>query len=81
MFSQAKIDAVTILSDVLTPETDTNEFVAFTCANANNSNMHLLRMLSNSISLDLSHLGQNVLEEHVRIAIDINRHKEVSMSI
>ena len=57
--SKAKIDAVTILSDVLTPETDTNE------------------MLSNSISLDLSHLGQNVLEEHVRIAIDINRHKEL----
>lgn len=32
-------------------------------------------MLSNSISLDVS--GHNVLEEAVRFAIDINRHKEV----
>lgn len=32
-------------------------------------------MLSNSINLDVS--GQNVLEEAVRFAIDINRHKEV----
>ncbi|KAL3093147.1 hypothetical protein niasHT_022597 [Heterodera trifolii] len=58
--SKAKIDAVTILSDVLTPETDTNE------------------VLSNSISLDLASFSHtNVLEETVRVAIDINRHKEL----
>uniref|UniRef100_A0A914I6C7 Uncharacterized protein n=1 Tax=Globodera rostochiensis TaxID=31243 RepID=A0A914I6C7_GLORO len=58
--SKAKIDAVTILSDVLTPETDTNE------------------VLSNSISLDLANFSHtNVLEETVRVAIDINRHKEL----
>nr|CAD2151110.1 unnamed protein product [Meloidogyne enterolobii] len=58
--SKAKNDAVTILSDVLTPETDTNE------------------VLSNSISLDLAHSGSgNVLEDNIRVAIDINRHKEL----
>uniref|UniRef100_A0A915CZG2 Striatin-interacting protein 1 n=1 Tax=Ditylenchus dipsaci TaxID=166011 RepID=A0A915CZG2_9BILA len=55
--SKAKSDAVTILADVLTPETDTNE------------------MLSNSINLDIS--SHNILEETVRVAIDINRHKEL----
>nr|CAD2129686.1 unnamed protein product [Meloidogyne enterolobii] len=58
--SKAKNDAVTILSDVLTPETDTNE------------------VLSNSISLDFAHLGSgNVLQDNIRVAIDINRHKEL----
>lgn len=38
---------------------------------------YFFRVFSNSISLDLSNLKQNVLEEHIRIAIDINRHKEV----
>ncbi|CAK5053819.1 unnamed protein product [Meloidogyne enterolobii] len=57
---KANNDAVIILSDVLTPETDTNE------------------VLSNSISLDLAHLGSgNVLEDNIRVAIDINRHKEL----
>uniref|UniRef100_A0A914EH44 Uncharacterized protein n=1 Tax=Acrobeloides nanus TaxID=290746 RepID=A0A914EH44_9BILA len=55
--SKAKGDAVSILSDVLTPETDNNE------------------MLSNSINLDTS--NKNVLEDVVRVAIDINRHKEI----
>uniref|UniRef100_A0A915MBP1 Far11/STRP N-terminal domain-containing protein n=1 Tax=Meloidogyne javanica TaxID=6303 RepID=A0A915MBP1_MELJA len=50
---KAKNDAVTILSDVLTPETDTND-------------------------LDFAHLGSgNVLQDNIRVAIDINRHKEV----
>lgn len=58
--SKAMNDAVTILSDVLTPETDTNE------------------VLSNSISFDPAHLGSgNVLEDNIRVAIDINRHKEL----
>jgi len=55
--SKSRGDALSILSDVLTPETDNNE------------------MLSNSINLDAS--TRNVLEEHVRVAIDIARHKEV----
>lgn len=55
--SKSRGDALSILSDVLTPETDNNE------------------MLSNSINLDAS--TRNVLEEHVRVALDIARHKEV----
>ncbi|KAH7698718.1 Protein FARL-11, partial [Aphelenchoides avenae] len=55
--SKAKADTVSILSDVLNPEMDTNE------------------LLTNSINLDVS--MQNALEDTVRIAIDINRHKEI----
>uniref|UniRef100_F1KTD6 Protein FAM40B n=1 Tax=Ascaris suum TaxID=6253 RepID=F1KTD6_ASCSU len=55
--SKAKSDAINILSDVLTPETDNNE------------------VLSNSINFDSS--LTNVLEQSVRIAIDVNRHKEI----
>lgn len=55
--SKAKSDAINILCDVLTPETDNNEF------------------LSNSINFDSS--LSNVLEQSVRIAIDVNRHKEI----
>lgn len=54
---KAKSDAINILSDLLTPETDNNE------------------ILSNSINFESS--LTNVLEHSVRIAIDINRHKEV----
>ncbi|VDM44675.1 unnamed protein product [Toxocara canis] len=54
--SKAKSDAINILSDVLTPETDSSE------------------VLSNSINFDSS--LTNVLEQNVRIAIDVNRHKE-----
>ncbi|VDK53201.1 unnamed protein product [Gongylonema pulchrum] len=55
--SKAKSDAINILSDLLTPETDSNE------------------VLSSSINLDSLH--SNVLEQSVRVAIDINRHKEI----
>ncbi|VDO62475.1 unnamed protein product [Heligmosomoides polygyrus] len=54
---QAKNDALNILVDVLTPETDGCD------------------ILSNSISLD--HSTSSPLEESVRLAIDINRHKEI----
>ncbi|VDK70322.1 unnamed protein product, partial [Onchocerca ochengi] len=55
--SKAKSEAINILSDVLTPETDNNE------------------ILSNSVSFDSS--LSNILEQSVRIAIDVNRHKEI----
>ncbi|CAJ0586092.1 unnamed protein product, partial [Mesorhabditis spiculigera] len=54
---QAKNEAVNIMCDVLTPETDTAD------------------VLSSSMSLDRS--GTNPLEESVRLAIDIHRHKEI----
>lgn len=57
---QAKSEAINILSDVLTPETDSSE------------------ILSSSINFDSSH--SNVLEQNVRVAIDVNRHKEVKFS-
>lgn len=34
-------------------------------------------MLSNSLNLDVSATSSNLLEEAVRLAIDINRHKEI----
>ncbi|KHJ90882.1 hypothetical protein OESDEN_09262, partial [Oesophagostomum dentatum] len=55
--NKAKNDALNILVDVLTPETDGSD------------------VLSNSISLD--HSTSSPLEESVRLAIDINRHKEI----
>ncbi|KAL3995626.1 hypothetical protein ACH3XW_26620 [Acanthocheilonema viteae] len=55
--SKAKSEAINILSDVLTPETDNNE------------------ILSNSVNFDNS--LSNILEQSVRIAIDVNRHKEI----
>ncbi|VDK81481.1 unnamed protein product [Litomosoides sigmodontis] len=55
--SKAKSEAINILSDVLTPETDNNE------------------ILSNSVNFDSSF--SNILEQSVRIAIDVNRHKEI----
>ncbi|ETN85180.1 LAO/AO transport system ATPase [Necator americanus] len=55
--NKAKNDALNILVDVLTPETDGSD------------------ILSNSISLD--HSTSSPLEESVRLAIDINRHKEI----
>lgn len=55
--NKAKNDALNILVDVLTPETDGCD------------------ILSNSISLD--HSTSSPLEESVRLAIDINRHKEI----
>ncbi|MFH4974115.1 hypothetical protein AB6A40_000824 [Gnathostoma spinigerum] len=55
--SKVKNDAINILCDVLTPETDNNE------------------VLSNSINCDVS--ITNVLEQSVRVAIDVNRHKEI----
>ncbi|WKX95488.1 hypothetical protein Q1695_012165 [Nippostrongylus brasiliensis] len=55
--NKAKNDALNILVDVLTPETDGCD------------------ILSNSISLD--HSTNSPLEESVRLAIDINRHKEI----
>ncbi|CAG9529784.1 unnamed protein product [Cercopithifilaria johnstoni] len=55
--SKAKSEAINILSDVLTPETDSNE------------------ILSNSVNFDSS--LSNILEQSVRIAIDVNRHKEI----
>ncbi|EFO21343.2 FAM40A protein [Loa loa] len=55
--SKAKSEAINILSDVLTPETDNNE------------------ILSNSLNFDSS--LSNMLEQSVRIAIDVNRHKEI----
>ncbi|VDM59011.1 unnamed protein product [Angiostrongylus costaricensis] len=54
--NKAKNDALNILIDVLTPETEGCD------------------ILSNSISLD--HSTNSPLEESVRLAIDINRHKE-----
>lgn len=54
--SKAKSEAINILSDVLTPETNKE-------------------MLSNSLNLDSS--LSNILEQSVRIAIDVNRHKEI----
>ncbi|VDN86510.1 unnamed protein product, partial [Brugia pahangi] len=54
--SKAKSEAINILSDVLTPETNKE-------------------VLSNSLNLDSS--LSNILEQSVRIAIDVNRHKEV----
>ncbi|KJH42800.1 n1221-like protein [Dictyocaulus viviparus] len=54
---KAKNDALNILIDVLTPETEGCD------------------VLSNSISLD--HSTSSPLEESVRLAIDINRHKEI----
>ncbi|KAE9416834.1 hypothetical protein Angca_004026, partial [Angiostrongylus cantonensis] len=55
--NKAKNDALNILIDVLTPETEGCD------------------ILSNSISLD--HSTNSPLEESVRLAIDINRHKEI----
>ncbi|KAJ1366158.1 hypothetical protein KIN20_026762 [Parelaphostrongylus tenuis] len=55
--NKAKNDALNILIDVLTPETEGCD------------------ILSNSISLD--HSTSSPLEESVRLAIDINRHKEI----
>ncbi|KAM3718198.1 Striatin-interacting protein [Dirofilaria immitis] len=55
--SKAKSEAINILSDVLTPETDNNE------------------ILSNSVNFDSS--LSNILEQSVRITIDVNRHKEI----
>uniref|UniRef100_A0A915Q113 Far11/STRP C-terminal domain-containing protein n=1 Tax=Setaria digitata TaxID=48799 RepID=A0A915Q113_9BILA len=55
--SKAKSEAINILSDVLTPETDNYE------------------ILSNSVNFDGS--LSNILEQSVRIAIDVNRHKEI----
>ncbi|CAI4224620.1 unnamed protein product [Auanema sp. JU1783] len=55
--NKAKSDALNILVDVLTPETDGSD------------------VLSNSISLDNS--SSSPLEDSVRLAIDIHRHKEI----
>lgn len=54
---QAKSDAINILCDVLTPETDSND------------------VLTNSMNYDNS--LSNILEQNVRVTIDVNRHKEV----
>ncbi|CAD6193977.1 unnamed protein product [Caenorhabditis auriculariae] len=55
--NKAKSEALNILIDVLTPESDGSD------------------VLSNSISLD--HSTASPLEDSVRLAIDINRHKEI----
>uniref|UniRef100_A0A914WKF0 Uncharacterized protein n=1 Tax=Plectus sambesii TaxID=2011161 RepID=A0A914WKF0_9BILA len=60
--SKAKSEAINILSDVLTPETDSAQ---------------ILTASGSSYSLDASSTPANILEQSVRVGIDVNRHKEI----